>query len=140
MNWTQSLVNDHKIILRTLEILRRIAERCEDNSEPDAKDIEVVLNILRLFADDHHQGKEEAVLFPALMASGMTAETAPLRALLFEHDQERSLIRELQEALRTHKGKDFVHYAERLSEILSTHIYKEENILFEQADKVLTID
>jgi hemerythrin-like domain-containing protein len=117
-----------------------MADRCENDGPPNAQDVEGVLNLLRAFADGYHQGKEESVLFPALMCAGMTRETAPLRPLLFEHDQERSLIGGIQEALFTHRGKDFIHYAERLSGILSTHIYKEENILFEMADKVLTAD
>jgi hemerythrin-like domain-containing protein len=70
----------------------------------------------------------------------MTRETTPLRALLFEHDQERSLISGIEESLYTHKDKYFAHFADRLSGILSTHIYKEENILFEMADKVLNAD
>src|SRR5687768_7721135 len=110
MYWTQSLINDHKVILRTVEVLRRMADRCENGGEPNVQDVHDVLRILQGFADDYHQGKEEAVLFPALACAGMTRETTPLRALLFEHDQERSLIGGIEESIMTHTGEDFVYF------------------------------
>jgi hemerythrin-like domain-containing protein len=58
--------------------------------------------------------------------------------MIFEHDQERSLVEGLEEALGTKKGKDFVYFARRLIQILRTHIYKEDHILFEKADELLS--
>jgi hemerythrin-like domain-containing protein len=60
--------------------------------------------------------------------------------MTFEHNQERSLVEGLEDALRTNKGKDFVYFAERLNHILRTHIHKEDHILFELADDALSAE
>ena len=58
--------------------------------------------------------------------------------MMFEHDQERSLIEGLEDALKTRRGSDFRHYAGRLSGILRNHINKENNILFDIVEKSLS--
>src|SRR5262249_31936542 len=61
-----------------------------------------------------------------------------LRQMTFEHDQERSLVEGLEDALRTKKGPDFVLLAKWLALLIRTHIHKEDNILFELAERSLS--
>jgi hemerythrin-like domain-containing protein len=105
---------------------------------PD-NDVETLLSFLRYFADDHHQGKEETALFPELMKTA-AAQTEPVRHLVFEHDQERSLVTALEDSMRTKSGKEFVYYANRLCGILRTHIYKEEHVLFEAIENAISAE
>jgi len=115
-----------------------MAINVEDGKRIDEIDLEDILRFLKIFADDQHQGKEENVLFPAILRCAECSHYPKLRQMIFEHDQERSLVEGLEEALRTKKGKDFVYFADRLNQILRTHIYKEDNILFELADANLS--
>ena len=137
MKCTDLLFQDHIIILRALDILERMAANMEKGDPVDPVDIKDVLRFLRVFGDEHHQAKEESVLFPVLL-SVARLQHAPLRHMLFEHDQERSLIEGLEDALKTKKGPDFLHYASRLSELLRNHIDKENNILFDIVEKALS--
>ena len=127
------LIQDHKVILRALEVLDQMAV-CVGNEETlDEEDVESILRFLRGFADNHHQIKEESALFPQLMRT-VAAKDGPLLQMIFEHDQERSLVEGLEEALHTRKGEEFVHFATRLSALLRAHIDKEDNALFKVAE------
>lgn len=137
MRCTDILMRDHRFLLRGLDILDEMAAKIDVERPVKAEDVESLLRFLRVFGDDHHQTKEESALFPVLV-SCCPAERTAFRQMLFEHDQERSLIEGLEDALRTKKGMDFVHYALRLSSLLRNHIYKEDNILFDIIEKSLT--
>jgi hemerythrin-like domain-containing protein len=138
MRCTDLLIQDHKIILRALDVLEHMARRIANDKPVDAADVHTMLSFLRGFADDHHQAKEESALFPELMKN--TTNRGALQRMIFEHDQERSLVDGLEDALRTRKGTEFVHFAESLAGILRTHIQKEEKILFPIADEVLSTE
>ncbi len=137
MKCTDFLMQEHKIILRGLDILDHMADRVEHNQPVPAEDIETILRFLRLFADDYHQLKEESALFPELRRTSAGSQE-PLRRMTFEHDQERSLVEGLEDALRTKRGMEFAHFARRLTELIRTHIRKEDNILFPIAEQCLS--
>jgi len=81
--------------------------------------------------------KEESVLFPELMRTSQS-EASPLRHLLFEHTQERSLVEGLQDALRSTKTAEFVLFANRLTERIRNHIRKEDGTLFPILDILIS--
>jgi hemerythrin-like domain-containing protein len=138
MKTTKVLMDEHKHILRALNVLEQMAECAERGETVGNRDVEDILRFLKMFADDHHQGKEESVLFPAMLKASQPVQVAALNQMIFEHDQERSLVEGLEDALRTNQGSEFVYFAERLIHILRTHIYKEDHVLFELADSILS--
>jgi len=128
MKCTDDLMQDHKIILRSLNVLQSMAKG--DSAELlNYTDANTLLRFLRIFADEHHHLKEESALFPELMRASQ-AQGGPLRHLLFEHDQERSLVEGLEEALLSKKSADFILFANRLTSRIRNHIENEDNILF----------
>jgi hemerythrin-like domain-containing protein len=137
MKCTSLLSQDHNAILRALQVLRAMAARTEQAEPVGTEDIQKLLRFLRAFADDHHQTKEESALFPELVRTS-AVNYEPLRHMIFEHDQERSLVEGLQEALCTKKGSEFVYFAKRLIQLLSTHIQKEEEVMFQIAEQSLS--
>ena len=139
MKCTDLLIQDHKIILRCLDVLAHMAARVENDQPVETEDIQAVLRFLRAFADDHHQAKEESALFPELRCTS-AAQEGPLRQMLFEHDQERSLVDGLEEALLTKRGMEFVHFANRITALLRNHIQKEDNILFDIVERSLSTE
>lgn len=139
MKCTDILIQEHRIILRALEVLDKMAARTERGQPVEPEDVETLVRFLRTFADEHHQMKEESALFPELMRTTL-ANDGRLRQMAFEHDQERSLVEGLEEALRTRSGPDFVHFANWLATLIRTHIYKEDNILFEIAERSLSTE
>lgn len=139
MKCTDLLSQEHKVILRALDVLDEMAERVEDDQPVDAGDVETLLRFLRTFADDLHQNKEESALFPELLRTSAATQPA-LRHMLFEHDQERSLVEGLEDSLRTKKGAEFSYFAGRLTDLLRNHIRKEDSILFDIVDRSLSTE
>jgi Uncharacterized conserved protein len=139
LSCTDHLIQEHRLILRSVYVLQAMAEQAGNGKMPEDEDVDKLLHFLKRFADDHHQGKEEAVLFPCLREANAGPNNA-LRMMMFEHEQERSLVTGLEDALRTHKNEDFAYYGGRLAEVLSTHIYKEDNILFTLVERTISRD
>jgi hemerythrin-like domain-containing protein len=137
MKCTDLLIQDHKTILRALSILEAMAVHVEKDQPVDDEDVETILRFLRAFADEHHQGKEESALFPELRRTCI-AEEPSVRQMLFEHDQERSLVEGLEDALRTKKGPEFIQFAHRFVALIRNHIYKEDYILFAIVERNLS--
>src|SRR5215469_10952710 len=137
MKCTELLIQDHKAILRALDVLEQMARRVEKHQVLEHDDVESLLRFLRSFADDYHQCKEESALFPELRRVLPTPK-GPVEQMLFEHDQERSLVEAIEDALFTKKGPDFVHFARRLMDVLRDHIRKEDHILFEIVERSLS--
>ena len=136
MKCTDLLRQDHKVILRCLVVLQAMAER-ENGERIDQNDATTLLNFLREFADEHHHLKEESVLFPEVMRTS-EAQGGPLRQLLFEHSQERSLVGGLDDARHTGKSSDFAFFANRLADRVRSHIQKEDGILFPILDVLIS--
>jgi hemerythrin-like domain-containing protein len=137
MKCTELLTRDHTIIVRALDVLDQMAVLVANNQTVDPQDVEALLRFLRTFADNHHQTKEESALFPELMRTTAGSQK-PLQQMIFEHDQERSLVEGLEDALYTKKGKEFVHFANRLSSLIRAHVDKEDNLLFEIVNRSLS--
>ena len=137
MKCTELLMQDHKVILRCLHVLEHMAVRVEKGEQPVEEDVAALLRFLRAFADDYHQMKEESALFPELRTASV-AQDRPLQQMLFEHDQERSLVEGMEDSLYAKKGAEFVLFANRLTDLIRNHIYKEDNILFDIVDRALS--
>jgi hemerythrin-like domain-containing protein len=125
-------------MLQVADVLDSMAEKANETSQYSQPDAEVMLKILRTFGDDCHQAKEEGALFPAFSAACNPSQYAAVQHMLFEHDQDRSLIEGMEDAVRRSNAPQFSEYAHRLAHILRTHIYKEDNILFQIIDSTLT--
>jgi len=137
MKCADLLDKDHQIILRALDVLEQMADEVKQGNSVDPPDVEFIVRFLKEFEDEHHQAKEESALFPVLLETS-GPEQPRLGQMLFEHDQERSLVDGLEEALKTQHGQDFVHFANRLITLLRTHIYKEEVALFSLINMTLS--
>jgi hemerythrin-like domain-containing protein len=137
MRCIETLVQDHQFLTRTLGILDAMVAWMEDGRRIEVADARNVLKYLREFGDNYHQAAEESALFPALMRTSAVEETS-VRQLLMEHTQERSVVDELERALRLKKGVDFARSSQRLAALLLEHIEKEETLLFPAIERVFT--
>ena len=138
MQSTTHLEDDHKLILRSLHILDEMTLRVEHGQRLNAKDAEGIVQFLKGFADRFHQGKEEGVLFPALLQDPTQIHHMDLAADIFQHDRQRSLIDGLEESVRTGNSREFVYFSRRLSHFFRDHIQDEEQNLFELMNSALT--
>lgn len=135
---TTHLEDDHQLILRSLRILDEMTERCEQCRRISAEDADRLVQFLKGFADRFHQGKEEGVLFPALLKDPSQKHHMDLAADIFQHDRQRSLIDGLEESVHTGNVNEFIYFSRRLSLFLRDHIQDEEQDLFELIKSVLS--
>lgn len=138
MKCTTLLSMDHRAILRALDLLRAVAFRVARNDTEAAADAKTLVGFFQEFADRCHHTKEEMLLFPRLTNAGMPVEGGPLAVMLWEHDQGRSLVRNMSEALEQGKPPAFELYATRYAHLLASHIEKEDYVLFRMVESVLT--
>lgn len=138
------LKNEHRIIERVLRVLDHLAIRHERGETFEAASLKRCVEFFRLFADACHHAKEEDLLFPVLESRGILREGGPIGVMLHEHTQARALTREMGEALAALDGGDdaakdrFVSAARQYLPLLTNHIHKEDNILFNMGDGVMS--
>jgi hemerythrin-like domain-containing protein len=123
-------MQEHKLILRALDVIDNMASWAEKNGAVDEVDVGDILDFLRWFADAHHQVKEDTILFPALKRAAAEQGRA-VDHMMLEHEQERALIEQIETSVRLAKIPEFIAYANKLSSTLRNHIYKEDDILFD---------
>jgi hemerythrin-like domain-containing protein len=129
---------DHRAILRALDLLHGVAPHVSHNDIEAQCDAKTLIGFFKEFADRCHDTKEEMILFPRLMSAGMQVEGGPISVMLHEHDQGRSLLQDMSDALEKGDWIGFELYAERYIYLLARHIDREEHIFFKIVESLLS--
>lgn len=137
------LMEEHRAIEKVLRAARGCAAALEAGRGIPREDIADFAEFIRGYADERHHGKEEDLLFAALRAHGMPADVGPIAVMTAEHGEGRRWAGILHDAAaRTGpfdaSGMKLVAEALRgYTELLTAHIWKEENILYPMARQYL---
>ena len=140
-----TLMEEHKVILKSLEELASITGRLEGkkNLEEMGTDLEALKEAAHhlVEAESHHQREEEA-LFPRLRAHNVIE---PPAIMAEEHVEFRKRKQELYRMAQNPGDYGFKEFREKvislgnyLTKELESHIFKEDNILYQIALQVLT--
>ncbi len=141
---TDELKQEHRVIERMLTVIETAAKRQKAGQDLPPDFFPKVVDFVRNFADRCHHGKEEENLFRAMEQHGIPGQDGPIGVMLVEHDRGRTYIREVDRASKLIASGDdsaikiAVQNAVGYSGLLRDHIYKEDNILYQMADQVLT--
>ncbi|MEM3617829.1 MAG: DUF438 domain-containing protein [Candidatus Bathyarchaeia archaeon] len=142
---TGILLEEHKMIQQIAEKLNVLAEKVQKAESQDAATGE--LSQLRHVVDElldaeKHYLREENALFPVLEKHGISE---PPAIMWMEHNQLREKKKQLKALIENAAKMDFLDFKRQLSELakvvsdmLNSHIYKENNILFPAAQRVVT--
>jgi hemerythrin-like domain-containing protein len=128
------LVDEHALIKKLVGLIPKVIENLQVESEEGRQLILQTINFIRFYADKYHHAKEEEILFRYF-----DENSDILKAMRQEHDEARSHVRAVSEAL-DNKDKDAI--AEHLSayhDLLAEHIRKEDEILYPWMDRNLTV-
>ncbi len=142
---TDILEKEHRVIERAVAAMMRAADDLEAGHEVDVKLLSSIVVFMRGYADRIHQGKEEADLFPLLVAKGIPSEGWPIAALMAEHRRGRALVGEFVHALAAYardssSGRaDLVQKLRELTDLYPDHIWKEDYLLFPMTNSVLSL-
>ena len=140
---TAALKQDHRNIERLLQLLDRAVRRLEQGEDVSPDLFRKAVTFITTFADACHHIREEDILFPALEQHGIPRRGGPVGVMLLEHEEGRNFVRGLREAVEKYAAGDkgavpqIVQNAKGYSALLGNHIYKEDNILYVMADRVL---
>jgi len=139
------LMEEHKVLLRILEKLSTLTSRVQQAH--DASRIGEEISQLTRVADDlldaeKHYLREENVLFPILEKHGITE---PPAIMWMEHNQIREKKKQLRNLVNNYGAMNFEDFKTQLAETaqflnnaLSSHVFKENNILLPTAMRVVT--
>ncbi len=144
MNASKILMDEHDKILEMLRVLEQMCLNIENNAMPPLEHLAQAVDFIRGFADRCHHAKEENLLFPAMEEAGIPKESGPIRVMLADHAAGSGHVRLMEVAVVKIKNgnsggfNDFVQHASDYIQLLSGHIYKENNILFPMGDRFLS--
>jgi hemerythrin-like domain-containing protein len=143
MSATTSLRKDHEIIEKVLKALEVTVSLFKEGNDINIDIMRDTADFITNFIDRCHHGKEEEGLFPALNECGLPKEQGPIAVMLMEHEEGRRLANMLSKAIEDYskdpKYKDeIIKIAESYIALITHHIWKENNILFNLADMLLS--
>lgn len=139
---TQNLENDHVYILRLIDVMEKMVLNCAT----DTAHMEMVVSLIKTYADGFHHAKEEKVLFPLLVEKGFSNNQGPVSVMLHEHVEGREFVKGISERIDVYKAgnisalPEIYQYMQGYVDLLREHISKENNVLFKLADKALSSD
>lgn len=135
---------EHKYILRMLQVIRKCCFKILNNEEVIYEDFDNIIDFIRNYADNHHHKKEEKILFIKMVEElGEAAEKAVNHGMLVEHDLGRLQVRELVSALEKVKAGeeeaklDVIANAISYTHLLMRHIDKEDRVIYKFAERNL---
>lgn len=144
MNGIELMVEEHVLIKRMLQIVRKACFRALETGRINYDDFAEMIDFVRSYADHHHHGKEENFLFDEMVKhAGPAAEKLVTHGMLVEHDLGRLHMSQLDAALLAHKEGDkeaildIVANAISYTHLLHRHIDKEDAVVYPFAERTL---
>jgi PAS domain S-box-containing protein len=139
------LLEEHKFLQELLTRLSESADKVQRAANLDTirEEIYQIRHIAKDFLDaEKHYLREENALFPVLEKHGVTE---PPAIMWMEHNQLRELKKQLASLIENVEFMEFGEFKRKLAEVsnainrvLSSHIFKENKILFPTALQVVT--
>ncbi|MDX2151640.1 MAG: hemerythrin domain-containing protein [Bryobacteraceae bacterium] len=142
----QQLMDEHRVIEQMLTALETRINALETAGEFPAAFLTEALDFFRDFADTRHHHKEEDLLFPAMIAAGLPSPGGPVDCMLHEHETGRAYLAAIRANLPAAAegdpaARDLIRSrATAYIDMLRHHIYKEDNVLFPMAQRLLGAD
>ena len=147
MDSIQLMMEEHQYILRMLTVVRKACFRVLQGEEVCYEDFDRMIDFIRNYADAHHHGKEEKLLFNEMVEHlGPLGNKLITHGMLVEHDFGRLYIQDLKAAMdRVREGDeesklDIIANAIGYTHLLKRHIDKEDSVVYSFAKRQLSAD
>ena len=137
------LHDEHIYILKVVNACKKISELLNRGNEVKASLLFDIVEFMREFADKCHHGKEEDILFHAMIKAGVPAEGCPISALLHEHVQGRNSVAALQVAAVKYaednsRSGDVISALNKIHQLYPSHIWKEDEMVFPMENRIFS--
>lgn len=139
MTPAEQLKEEHEGIGLMLTILEKVCAKMEAKEKVDQAHLERIVEFFKIFVDQCHHGKEEELLFPAIIPM----EGKLIGILLGEHSQGRSYVRAMgqgftrMEKFDSNAAAEYAANAQKYIALMIQHIQKENDVLFPMLDSLL---
>lgn len=146
MTAIQVLMSEHRVIESAITALIGYARRVASGDHAPRSDLVTLVSFLQDYADTHHHGKEEDILFRAMVDHGMPVDGGPLAVMLAEHAEGRRLTSMLSDisagesAWGQEERRQLLLAAASYEGLLKSHIQKEDRVLYPMAIQMLPDD
>ncbi len=141
VTWLALLLEDHETTERVFDA---VSKACASPMGPTRTFVADAVTYLTEYVDACHNKKEERHLFPLLEARGIPRHGGPLAVMLAEHDRSEQLLADAAKAGRAFAAGDlsalpsFTQAFAQYAEVVKDHYWKERDILFNLAQRVLS--
>jgi hemerythrin-like domain-containing protein len=140
MKSVERLMAEHELIERGLVLLDKAVARIDAGQPlPDGFSAWAA-RFFQQFADKCHHAKEEDVYFPVLKQRGIPEPGGPIGVMLLEHVLGRDCVGRMNDASQAQPvdAHKFADAAKQYIPLLRQHIFKENNVLFRMAERVMS--
>lgn len=141
------MVEEHENIRRMLKVVRNVCYKVMTKDNYDVADFPKIIDFIRIYADKHHHGKEEDILFETMNKEiEKLAKSGAITGMYIEHDMGRLYMINLEKALKefqTGNDKarlDVIANAISYTDLLDRHIEKENTAMYKFAENMLKIE
>jgi hemerythrin-like domain-containing protein len=140
MRLTEELLEEHKTIRLTVQMLKMICERIETGTRVDGTDLDMMVDFIDIYVERIHHRKEEDLLFSTMEKEVVPTEAGAAGLMLVEHKTLRDYSKAMSEATATYKAGDsqtlieFCHSALLYTNLLNEDIEFEESDLYSRAE------
>lgn len=137
------LKREHETITRMIDGLERVRDALDREETVHPKVLHKAVAFMRQFADRRHHAKEEDGLFPAMVRAGVPEHGGPIAVMKAEHDQGRAAVAALDDAAAAYaehgpaERGGVIRAIDAIAALYPNHIFKEDNILYPMAERVL---
>lgn len=141
MKSTELLSFEHQLILRANKIAQAMAQKFTESQSVEVADLNLWMSFVKNYADTFHHMKEEDVLFEWMQEQGMPCEGGPIFMMLEEHNIGRRIMSDLNGEIARGEFNTacltrMAGLVDSFADLLATHIYKEDNILYKMAEQM----
>lgn len=136
------LMSEHRVIERVLDAFLVVADEWRRGGD-GRPTLARFVRFIREYADLRHHGKEEDLLFEAMIEHGVPREYGPIACMLGEHEAGRALVAQLGRratqptAWTVDDRDDNLRDAMDFTALLRNHIAKEDQMLYPLARRTL---
>lgn len=134
------LLAEHELIGHGLILLEKAVARIDAGLSLPEGFPQWAVRFLAQFADECHHAKEEDVFFPLLKQRGIPERGGPIGVMLHEHVLGRDCVSRMRDAGQSDPfdAQKFADAARQYVPLLRQHIFKENNVLFQMAQRVMS--
>lgn len=145
MKSIEIMVHEHENIRRMLKVARNLSYKIMTNENYDIDDLPKVIDFVRNYADKHHHGKEEDILFETMSKElERLANSGAITGMYIEHDNGRLYMANLEKAVEELKSGndearlDIIANLICYADLLDRHIEKENTAMYKFAENQLS--